>query len=88
MTQLRERQICFAGDHIVCHPADFLMIRLVAHLRSAEDDSDVRPHALQFADQLQRSDRVPDVDANADDPGFLREDAFQHVDRPLLEIKL
>src|ERR1700679_1777806 len=67
---------------------DRLPFRFIADFRPAEDDLDVRPHAPDGRDHLGRFRHVPDIDAEADDPGFAGEQDFRDVQRTLVDVKL
>ena len=86
--EARERDVRLAGHDVVRQRDDLLAVRLVADLRPAQHDDDVRPQPLEVRDELQRLRRVPDVHPDADHPRPRRQDRLQHVERPLVDVEL
>ena len=79
--QAREADVARTLDDIVGQPADLLSIRLVADFRPTDDDRQLRRKRLQAPNQLGRLDDVPDVDAEADDLRFIRQQPLRHLFR-------
>ncbi len=67
---------------------DGLTLGFIADLRSAEDDFDVRPDAFDGSDDLGGGFDVPDIDAEADDFGIVRQQDFRDVERTLIDVEL
>ena len=67
LTQVRERQVAWAGDQIVGQVDDRLPIPFMTHLGAAEHHDQIRPYLLEQGDDLSGFHHVPDVDAKTDD---------------------
>ena len=66
-TQFGKTHIAPAGDHVVSHPHNFLLIHLVADLGATEHNPDVRPLLLEQSHHFARLRDVPDVHTKTDD---------------------
>ncbi len=65
-----------------------LVFGFVADFRAAEDDFDVGPDAFDGSDDFGGLLDVPDVNAEADNFGVLREEDFRDVERTLVDVEL
>ena len=87
LAHLGEFQIGFASDDVVGELDDGLPLGLIADLRSAKNDFDVRLDALDGGNDLGGGLDVPDINAEADNFGILREEDFRDVERALVDVK-
>ena len=81
-------QIRLTGDDVVSQFHDLLSLGLVADLRAAEDDFDLRPDAPDGGDDLGGLRDVPDVDAEAEDARFARKQRLGDVERTQVDVEL
>ena len=67
---------------------DFLLFGFVTHFRPAKNDDHFRSNALDGCHDFRGWRHVPDVDAEADDPGILRQQRFGNVHGSLIDVEL
>ena len=85
---LGEHQVRFAGDDVIGQLRDGLSFGLMADLRPAHDERDVRSHSFESRDDFGRRRYIPDVNSQADDFGISRQNGFGDIDRALVDIEL
>ena len=60
----------------------------MADFRPAQDNKNLRRGGLERRYDFRHLGRVPNIHAKTGNFGVLRQNRFDHVDRPLLEVKL
>ncbi len=83
----RKLQVRLAGDGVVGELHNWLLLDFITHLRSAENDRDVRTQPFERGHHTRRRRDIPDVDAEADDFWIPRQQRFRDVERPLVDVK-
>ena len=73
---------------MVCQTANLLALDLKTHFRPAQHNFDVRPQRFKQAHHLCGLDHVPDIDTQANDFGFKRQQLLNNLRGPLLNYKL
>ena len=67
---------------------NFLPLRLVRNLGTAEHDAELRRDALEHGDDFRGFHDVPNINAKADDERLAGEDAFDDFERALVDVEL
>ena len=86
--EVGEREVGFTGDDVVGERGDLLLIGLVAHLGSAQDDDEIGIETAEDGDQFGRGPDVPDVDTQPKNGRASDQDLLGDVERTLVDVEL
>ena len=81
-------QVRLTRDHVIRQCDDGLLLGLVADLGSAENDREVRAHALDGSDDFGGFGDVPDVNAEPQNLRLPREQCLGDVEWTLVDVEL
>ena len=86
--QQPEFQISFTGDDEIRESYNWLCLRFVTHLRTAQHHDDIRSDLFEISNQSQCLVDIPDINSKAHDPRSFTQNRGQNILKVIVDCEL